>query len=157
MSLPTVSHQIRCSFLVATWNGSSQNVSSSKHSCQAETIQNHTERLHVHALIIPAWACSVHQHSPETSKWLKKPQEDLRPQNSKTYEHVDWPSAPSPITAEWQVLHSWHSTHTTQEHINMCAVSPMGFGIVCYEAIYKNVIILLSYAISTIITAAMVK
>lgn len=39
----------------------------------------------------------------------------------------------------------------------MCAVSPMGFGIVCYEATCKNVIILLSYAISTIITAAIVE
>lgn len=112
MSLLTICHQIWCSFPVVTWNDSSQHVSFSKHRCQAERIHNHTERPHVHTLISSTWACSVHQHSPETSKWLKEAPEDFGLQNSKAYEHIGWPSAPNPITAEWQffivvILHTW--------------------------------------------------
>lgn len=113
LSRLTICHQIRCSFPVVTWSDSSQHVSFSKHRCQAERIQNHTERPPVHTLISSAWACSVHQRSPETSKRLKKAPEDFGPQNSGAYEHIGWSSVPNPIIEEWQVLHSWNSTHVT--------------------------------------------
>lgn len=57
MSLLMVCHQIRCRFPVVTWNDSPQHVSFSKHRCQAERIQNHTERPHVHTLISSTRAC----------------------------------------------------------------------------------------------------